>query len=151
MELHVLLVEARSDVIDEASEALGRSHSTHYDRAGEGLTRQRLTDLYELVVTAIRSKDLAPVRAFAENIASERFDAGFDIAEVQLAFNSLEAAMWHRVVADMPPHELAEAIGLLSTVLGFGKDTLARAYVSLASRKHVPSLDLTALFSGVES
>ena len=151
MELDALLDKAKSDVLDEASQTLGRSHPTHYDKAGEEFTRQRLTDLYELVVTAIRSKDLAPVRAFAENVASERFDAGFDIAEVQLAFNSLEAAMWRRVVADMPPPELAEAIGLLSTVLGFGKDTLARAYVSLASKKHVPSLDLTALFSGVES
>lgn len=151
MELDALLDKAESDVLDEASAALGRAHPTHYDKAGEGFTRQRLTDLYELVVAAIRSKDLAPVRAFAENVASERFDAGFDIAEVQLAFNSLEAAMWRRVVADMPPPELAEAIGLLSTVLGFGKDTLARAYVSLASKKHVPSLDLTALFSGVES
>lgn len=151
MELDALLDKAKPDVLDEASAALGRLHPTHYGKAGEGFTRQRLTDLYELVVTAIRSKDLAPVRAFAENVASERFDAGFDIAEVQLAFNSLEAAMWRRVVADMPPPELAEAIGLLSTVLGFGKDTLARAYVSLASEKHVPSLDLTALFSGVES
>lgn len=151
MELDALLDKAKSDVLDEAFETLERSHPTHYDKAGEGFTRQRLTDLYELVVTAIRSKDLAPVRAFAEKVASERFDAGFDIAEVQLAFNSLEAAMWRRVVADMPPPELAEAIGMLSTVLGFGKDTLARAYVSLASKKHVPSLDLTALFSGIES
>lgn len=151
MELDALLDKARPDVLDEAAAALGRGHATHYDRAGEGFTRQRLTDLYDLVVTAIRSKDLAPVSAFAEKVASERFDAGFDISEVQLAFNSLEAAMWRRVVADMPPPELAEAIGLLSTVLGFGKDTLARTYVSLASKKHVPSLDLTALFSGVES
>ena len=151
MELDALLDKAKSDVIDEALETLGRSHPAHYEKAAEGFTRQRLTDLYDLVVTAIRSKDLAPVRTFAENLASERFDAGFDIAEVQLAFNSLEAAMWRRVVADMPSPELAEAIGLLSTVLGFGKDTLARAYVSLASKRHVPSLDLTALFSGIES
>ena len=126
------------------------AHGRH-DKAGEESTQQRLTALYELVVAAIRTRDLTPVSAFAESVATERFDAGFDIAEVQLAFNTLEGAMWRRVIADVSTSELAEAIGLLSTVLGFGKDSLARTYVSLASKKHVPSLDLTALFSGVES
>jgi len=50
-----------------------------------------------------------------------------------------------------PPDELAEAVGLLSTILGFGKDALARTYVSLASHRRVPSLDLSALFSGVDA
>ena len=58
--------------------------------------------------------------------------------------------MWRQVVASVPPEDLAEATGLLSTVLGFGKDVLARAYVSLASQRHVPSLDLTALFAGTQ-
>jgi hypothetical protein len=56
--------------------------------------------------------------------------------------------MWRRIVAAAPPADLAEAVGLLSTVLGFGKDTLARTYVALATRSHVPSLDLSALFAG---
>ena len=58
--------------------------------------------------------------------------------------------MWRRVAADVPPADLAEAIGLLSTILGFGKDALARRYVSLATQRHVPSLDLSALFDGTE-
>jgi hypothetical protein len=36
----------------------------------------------------------------------------------------------------------------VSTVLGAANDGLAREYVSLASRTHVQSLDLRALFSG---
>jgi hypothetical protein len=42
-------------------------------------------------------------------------------------------------------------VGLLSTVLGAGKDSLAREYVSLASRQHVTSLDLSTLFEGTSS
>ena len=34
------------------------------------------------------------------------------------------------------------------TVLGAGRDALARAYVSRASQQHVTSLDLGALFRG---
>ena len=51
----------------------------------------------------------------------------------------------------MPGDDLVEAIGLLSTVLGFGKDAVARTYVSRASKRHVTSLDLSALFRGTNS
>ena len=76
--------------------------------------------------------------------------AGFGITEVQTAFNAVEVVMWRRLVAIVPPQDLAEAVGLLSTVLGFGKDVLARRYVALASQRHVPTLDLSALFAGTE-
>jgi hypothetical protein len=70
---------------------------------------------------------------------------------VQSAFNSLEEVVWARMLAELPPAELAEALGLVSTVLGAGKDALARRYVSLAARTHAPSLDLSALFTGIEA
>ncbi len=75
---------------------------------------------------------------------------GFGISEVQTAFNVVEEAMCRHVVAGVPPDELAEAVGLLGTILGFGKDALARTYVSLASHRRVPSLDLSAMFAGTE-
>ncbi|AXG13407.1 hypothetical protein [Intrasporangium calvum] len=150
MKLETVLRQSESDILDEAFSALQRSQVAHYERAGEMFTRDRLAKLFGLVVDAIETRSLIPLSAYADRIASERFEAGFDISEVQMAFNSLEEAMWRRIVSAEPPDALAEAIGLLSTVLGFGKDTMARKYVSLASRKHVPSLDLTALFSGVE-
>ena len=74
--------------------------------------------------------------------------AGFGIAEVQSAFNVLEEAIWHLVLAELPADELLESAGLVGTILGAGKDVLARAWVSLATSQHVPSLDLTALFEG---
>jgi hypothetical protein len=148
MDLDALLLEAEPDVLDEAYSALHRRHVTHYELAGETFTRQALTDLFNLVLAAIRTRDLAMMSAYAERLATERFNDGYDISEVQMAFNSLEEAMWRRVVSAEPPGDIAEAIGLLTTVLGFGKDTLARTYLSLASKRHIPSLDLSALFGG---
>jgi len=150
MDIEELLTRDRSDVLDEAFAALKRSHPAHYDQAGDAFTRDRLASLFDLVVTALHDRELAPVGAYCEEIASRRFSAGFDITEVQTAFNTLEEAMWRRVVVGVPGPELAEAVGLLSTVLGFGKDALARRYVSLATARHVPSLDLSALFDGTE-
>jgi hypothetical protein len=103
--------------------------------------------VFDVVLTSLTERDLMPIHR-AEAVARERFAAGFDIAEVQTAFNVLEEAMWRRVVAATEPEGLADAIGLIATVLGAGKDSLARTYVALASERHVPSLDLTALFRG---
>lgn len=151
MNLNVLLMQAENGVIDEASSALQRSHVTHYELAGETLTRQRLTELFHTVATAIRTRHLGELSTYVEQLAVERFDQGFDVSEVQIAFNALEEAMWRRVVSAASADELADALGLLSTVLGFGKDATTRKYVSLASQKHVRSLDLSKLFAGAGS
>lgn len=145
------LESGRSEVLDRAYTALQSAHTVHYEAAGEPFTRQRLGQLHDLVVEAIRDRDLSGIEAYSESIANERFTAGFDITEVQTAFNALEREMWRRLAAESAPDELEEAIGLLSTVLGVAKDVLARTYVSLATKRHVRSLDLSALFRGEAS
>lgn len=151
MRVDDLLMEERSALLDEAFTALQRSHGIHYEAAGEKVTHERLAHLFDLVVEALRERELEPMGTYCEDLAQRRFEAGFGLTEVQTAFNALEEVMWKHVVAGVPPEELAEAIGLLSTVLGFGKDTLARRYVSLASQRHVPTLDLSALFVGTNN
>jgi len=151
MDCAALLLDHRSSILAESYVVLERSHVHHYEAAGEEFTRQRLEALFDLVVTAIANRDLAGVSAYAVTVAEERFAAGFDISEVQAAFNALEEAMWRQIVAESAPQDLAEYTGLMNTVLGFGKDVLARTYVSLASRRHVRSLDLTAIFAGTQA
>ena len=148
MHLDTLLSESRGIVLDEAYAVVERSDVTHYERAGEAFTRQALGELFAKVVDAIRTRDLGPLVAHAEHLATERFEHGFDVSEVQVAVNALELAMWRRVVSAVEPEDLAESVGLLSTALGAAKDALTRTYVSLASRRHVTSLDLTAMFGG---
>lgn len=77
-----------------------------------------------------------------------RLESGYDLVEVQTAFNALEVAVWTHLLAGVEPAELARALGFVSTLLGAGKDVLAREYVSLATDAHAPSLDLYALFAG---
>jgi hypothetical protein len=60
----------------------------------------------------------------------------------------LEEAIWRVVIAQQPAQDLLESSGLIGTVLGAGKDALARQWVSLATKQHVTSLDLSALFQG---
>jgi RsbRD-like negative regulator of sigma factor len=146
-----LLAANRASILDDAADALGRTHSSHYERAGEAEVRSRLESLFDRLVRALARHDVAPVVVYAQEVAEQRFRSGFDLSEVQSAFNALEEVVWARMLAELPPAELAEALGLVSTVLGAGKDALARRYVSLAAQTHAPSLDLSALFTGIES
>jgi len=148
MNLIEVLTEARTEVLDEATERLGRSHLGHYDASGAEEQRHRLERLFDVVIECLQHRDLAVVVAYAEKIANDRFNNGFGIDEVQTAFNVLEESMWHQVADAVAPSELVESLGSLTTVLGVGKDALARSYVSLASRERVPSLDLRAMFRG---
>ena len=135
-------------IVDAACRALDRSHLAHYEDVGADERRRRVQSLFEVMIVSLDQRDLAPVQRYAEAIARERFDGGFDVSEVQTAFNVLEEVTWRHVVTSTAPAGLAEAIGAVATVLGAGKDSLARTYVALATKRHVPSLDLTALFRG---
>ena len=149
MNLHDLLHTQKDDIIGDARSALSRARVSGYERAGEAETSRRLTALLDLAAQAVRERNLAPIVAHAETIARERFEAGIDLSEVQTAFNVLEEAIWMRILKELRPAQQAEALGMIGTVLGAGKDALARTYVSLATKTKSPSLNLQSLFHGV--
>ena len=137
-------------IVGEAEDALARLQARHYESVGSAEVHRRLDGVYGHLITAVGTRDVGPVVAYAREVAEERFDAGYDLSEVQAAFNMLEAAVWAHVLAELAPEQLAEALGLVSTVFGAAKDALGRAYVSLATKTHAPSLDLRALFAGTD-
>jgi hypothetical protein len=150
MTLDILLHERATEIVNDAVAAMSRAHLKHYEQAGTEHTHQRLKALFVLTARAVKEKNLGPLVAHADSVARERFEAGYDLWEVQTAFNVLEETLWTRVLRELAPSDYAEALGLISTVLGTGKDTLARRYVSLASRGKAASLNLHALFTGLE-
>lgn len=143
-----LLNEQETLILDDAAEALARSQLRHYAVAGAAWNRQRLQNLFDYTRDCVRQRTLMPLVEHMELIAQERFEAGFDIHEVQTAVNVLEESIWQQINHTLPPSEYAEAFGLISTVLGAGKDALAQSYVTLASHTKAPSLNLNALFQG---
>lgn len=140
----------RREIVDAAEGALTRLGALHYQSAGEAEVRRRLEALSDQLLDSLVRHDLTPMIVYAQSIAEERFNTGYDLSEVQAGFNALEESIWTLAVATLEPGQLAQTLGLVSTVLGSGKDALARKYVSLATRTHTPSLDLRALFRGSE-
>lgn len=150
MQLIQLLDEREIAVLGEAVEAMKRAHLRHYERAGPEAIHARLRALYEAMRESVRTRHLAPIEAHAEAVARDRHRMGFGIGEVQTAFNVLEEAVWHRVVAEVEPALLSEALALVATALGAGKDRLAQTWVALATDTQVPAIDVAALFRGTE-
>ncbi len=143
----LVLDRERDSIIASALGSIRRSR-THYEAAGPDETQRRLDALYDELCGAVATCDLGSIVGYARQLAAERFESGYDLTEVQSAFNALEEATWSTLCARLRPDQLALSLGLVGTVLGAAKDALAREYVSLASRTHAPSLDLRALFSG---
>jgi hypothetical protein len=150
MTLHDYLHAHAEDILRTSTETMRKSHLRHYEEAGEEHVHQRLKALLTLTLRGIKERNLGPMVAHAGTIAVERFNAGYDLWEVQTAFNVLEEVLWQRILSGLPADQYAEALGLVSTVLGAGKDALARSYVSLASKSRAPSLNLEGLFTGGE-
>lgn len=144
------LAAERATILDSAISALHRRGGRHYGELDVDAVRVRLDRLYDVVADAVARRELADVRAYAHVLARQRFEAGYDLGEVQTALNILEEALWSHVFAHLTPAVYAETLAPISTVLGVIKDELAREYVSLATQTHAPSLDVRALFSGTE-
>jgi len=148
MKLEEILVNNQTDIINEAFELLQRSHLKHYDSSRADENWQRLAKLLDLTVNGIQTKSLVDMINYSEKVAKERYESGFDLHEVHTAYNVIEEVMWKKIINEIEPTRLAEALGLISTILGTGKESLALAYVTLASKQKAKSLNLTQLFKG---
>ena len=151
MTLNELLTTQAENIVKDALNGVERSQLPFYKFSGTEQTRQRVKALFVLTARAVKERNLGPMLAHAETIGRERFAAGADLAEIQIAFNVLEEVLWHRILTSIPPASFGEALGLIGTVLGAGKDMVGRTYVALASKSKVPTLNLEQLFDGTEA
>lgn len=140
----------REEVVEAATIAMARSRLRHDAEPSRTEVRSRLENVYARVVDAVERREVGSICAYARRLADERYGMGYDLGEVQTALNTLEEELWQTILRDLPPAGHAEALGLVSSVLGAAKDALAREYVALAARHRAPSLDVARLFEGVE-
>jgi len=146
MDLKELLRTQSGEILENALQSLNCAHLKSYSKSSPGENKKRLLNLLTLTQQCVVEKKLIPMKEYAAQIAKERFDAGFDLHEVHTAFNALEEEIWNRVTKNIAPDNLGEALGLISTVLGAGKEELALTYVTLASKTRTQTLNLTELF-----
>ena len=153
MNLVQLLEEKKDEVVEISTNALRESCLRHYQEVGTERCRYRYKRFFHFVLKSIKENNLMDIINYVRNVARERFRSGYDIQEVQIAFNILEEAMWHCIMKDIKkikPSELGKFLELISTVCGVGKDFLSDTYVFLSNKTRAPVLDVPALFAGTD-
>jgi hypothetical protein len=148
MEIAGYLKRLRDEIVKDAVGMLSRSRLKHYDESSQSENRQRIEQLFDLSVECAATRNLVSIIEYSENIARERHKGGFDFHEVHSAYNVLEEAFWQKIIQDVTkPAELAEALGVISTVIGAGKEALASAYINLSVKTKITDFDLSG-FTG---
>ena len=138
METSAVLTRAQDRVISEVVASLERRDQAHHDASTPEQRRRDVRHLFELVLRCVREGSAESIITPSQQIAADSFAAGADLAEVQGAFNILEAVLWRHVAAAFAGDQRVEALGLVNAVLEAGKDALGRTYVALASRAASP-------------
>jgi hypothetical protein len=144
MQIEELLRDDEPAILEEAVRAT--TQLSHYRRDGEEATRRRVQALYRAVARAVRARDLDELLLHAARIGRERFQAGFEQAEIEAAFATLEEAIERRALQRMPKEELAWGLGLVATALGHARSELGRTFASLAHGERLGAVDLTSVF-----
>lgn len=136
MTLTELLREDTELLVGGAVAEVHQARLEHYEEEGIQALRQRLKVILELTLDCIETGRADAIVDWATQVAKERFDAGYDLGELQTALNIVEEALWKRLLSSRRPQDLAHDLGLVNYVLGMAKDALARTYVSLARRRY---------------
>jgi hypothetical protein len=150
MSLLKFLQSDKIEIINEALSDLERSRLKHYAESNKETNEERLRNLYDILIKCVESKNLVEICDYCEELAEKRFNSGFDLYEVQSTINVLEEIIWKKIIKYLPTSEYERALGMITTILGAGKDSLACKYVSLASLCKKPTLDLSELFRSKE-
>ena len=144
MKIEELLRDDERTILDEAVRTT--TLLSHYRRDGEEATRRRVQALYRAVARAVSARDLDELVAHAGRIARERFQGGFEQAEVEAAFATLEEAIERHALSRMPREELAWGLGLVATALAHARTELGRTFATLAHASRPGAVDLTSVF-----
>ena len=133
-EIPAALADVQDKVVEETLAALGRR-----DQAAPAISpaerRRDVQRLFELVQRCVHEGQAGPIITPSQQIATDRFLAGVDLAEAQAGFAVLEDVLWRHLAGTVSAGQQLAALRLVSVILGAGRDALAQAYVSLAGRQ----------------
>lgn len=131
MNLLEVLEKSDENIINDATAAMNKFRMRHYDGDVKKF-HGKIALLFDHVLRGVKERSVIPMVSYVEQIAEQRFYSGFDLQEVQTAFNVLEEHIWKYVLEDVPLGSQAEALSLVSSIIGNGKDALARTFYQLA-------------------
>ena len=146
MDLNTILEKEFNEIVDCALASLNRTQLESYHQSPEAENQERFEKLLRLLQQGVKEKCLQPMKEYSTTVAKERFNSGYDLQEVFTAYNVLEEEIWKRVNTKVDSDQIGRSLGLISTVLGAGKESLGVTYVSLATKTKTKTLNLAEAF-----
>jgi hypothetical protein len=131
-------------LVAEAGDTVARAHLPHYHADAEG-TVHKLRSLLDAAMTSLDAREPLHLARYVDDLAVDRFLAGYHVEEVLAVFNALEGAVWSLLVEIVPADTLVRDLGRIGAVFGAGKDQIASRYVELASQRHTHGVDVGRL------
>ena len=111
---------------------------------------RRLNALFDRVLTALDRRHLAPVVLYAQEVHRSGSARASIFPRSKRRSTPSRKRPGCACSGESSRPSLASLLGLVSTILGAAKDAVARRYISLAAHTHARSLDLRALFTGLD-
>ncbi len=149
MELTEALETNAERLVADAVELLEHRLVPPFKHVEPEVLTERLGRSMQTLITALRDRSPLPVIEHGKRVAHARFHAGYQLEEIQTAFNALEETIWQFLVDEVESEDLAEGLVMVAHVIGAIKDQLGRTYVELASHHRAPSINTSRLFAGL--
>ena len=131
-----LLNRHRNKLVDEVVRRLGAGSLSRYRDLGDAGLRTRVERLHAEFKAGLSVGPGAFV-GYVEELATERHDEGFGLADVQAALRIFEEQIWRLVVAYAPASEQVEALAWATGIVGAAKDRLALIYLEAPERERI--------------
>jgi len=126
--LENLLRENEQTIIEKAAVNLGNYRLKNYEMAKLSEIEWWLGALFLALCDSIDKKNLEPFLKYSEKLGKARAEKGFDLKEVQIAYNLLEEHIWEIVLEKGNPKTRVEDLVQISEIVAAGKDKLTKWY-----------------------
>ena len=126
--LEEILTENEQGIIEKAAVNLGNYRLKNYEMAKLSEIEWWMGALFSALRESIKQKSMDPFLRYSENLGKLRAEKGFDLKEVQIAYNLLEEHTWEVVLERGDPKTRVQDLTQISEIVAAGKDKLTKWY-----------------------
>ncbi|HJY65071.1 MAG TPA: hypothetical protein VJ455_13015 [Ignavibacteria bacterium] len=123
-------------ILLDSTNSLLRAGLPHYKDIDPDKLKLRFQRLFDSLVNCIESNKFDALHKFMETVSHERYEAGYELNEVQIAINTLEESMWRKTCEFVDSDKQINGMKEVSYLLCKAKQKLLSEY-ALLSKEYV--------------
>ena len=123
-------------ILLDSTNSLLRAQLPHYKEVIPDQIKLRYQHLFDGMVSCIESNKFDAMNKLMEKVAAERFEAGYELSEVQIGINTLEESMWRKTSEFVDQDKQINAMKEVSYLFCKAKQKLLSEY-ALLSKEYI--------------